>query len=113
MSQSLLLYDKDCGICTKFAKLIARYFSIVIVSLNDVSIKKRGIRAIGETKYWQSFHMLRGDHWTTEDEAIIELCRNLPFGTFTHKAIQIPVLMKLSMFILKYMQNTRKLECKI
>lgn len=113
MSKFLLLYDEDCGVCTKFAKIFARYFSILIVSLNDESIMERGINAIGKTKYWTSFHMLRGDHWSTEDEAIIELFRNLPFGSITHKAIQIPVLMKFSMFVLKFMQNTRKLECNI
>ena len=112
MSKSLLLYDDDCGICTKFANFIARYFFISVVPLSNQSTMKRGISVIGERDYWKSFHMVRGEYWTTEDEAIIELFRNLPLGSFTNKVVQIPIFMKFSMFVLKYMQNARNLECK-
>ena len=113
MSNSLLLYDNDCGICTKSARFMSKLFSIEIVPMNDRSMLVRGIDAIGESDYWRSFHVVTGDHWTTEDKAIIKLFRILPLGSFIHRVIQIPIFMKLSMLVLKYMQNTRKLECKI
>jgi hypothetical protein len=81
--------------------------------MNDQKIMNSGLKAIGEDDYWRSFHVVVGNRWTTEKNAVIELFKILPFGSITNKVIQIPFLMKFTMFVLKYMQNTRNTECKI
>ncbi len=113
MMSTSLLYDDDCGVCTIFAKGLNRLFSIHTMPMHQQSILKKGIKAIGEDEYWRSFHIVNGNKWTTEQDAIVELFKIVPLGSIPHRVIKLAPIMKYTMFVLKYLQNTRKLECEI
>ncbi len=108
-----LLYDDDCGICTKFAKFISRMISIPHIPMHEESAMKRGISLLGDEKYWASFHIVEGDTWTTESGSISALSRLLPFGSLIYRVVDLKPVMYLLMRVLKHMQEKRNQTCTI
>ena len=108
-----LLFDDDCGICTQFAGFFSRLLKIPHIPLHNPSSMKKGIPLIGEETYWKSFHIVNGNIWVSEKEAIIALSSNFPFGNILSRIVALPPIITLCMIILRKMQIKRKLSCAI
>ncbi len=110
----LLLFDDDCGICTKFARVIARLLSDVeVIRMSDERMMQIGIDVLGKEMYWRSFHVVRGDLWTSEGEAITELVSLFPLGKIWRSVMGVTPITRLSVQLLRHFQRRRKLECRI
>ena len=108
-----LLFDDDCGICTKFAKQISRFTKLRTVPMHNPTALSLGYERIGENEYWQSFHIIENGKWYTNSEAIINLSKHFPLGKLIHHVVKIPVVLWSLTKFLEQMKIRRKLECKV
>ena len=109
-----LLFDDDCGICTKFSHwfkhLLGRRADLVPMHIPEV--ETMGMTRIPDS-YWTSFHVVIQGRWTTEGDAIIALAGLFPLGGLWSKLVSISPVHQFLMFVLRRMQATRKAECTI
>jgi len=114
-SQTYLLYDDDCGICTKSAKFIGRllHSRIKIIQMHIPEVMKLGLSKFDHEEYWTSFHIVKGDLWTSEKNAILELANHFPLNKFCRKIAELTPFMTFFMFLLKRAQEQRNAECKV
>jgi predicted DCC family thiol-disulfide oxidoreductase YuxK len=110
-----LLYDDDCGICTKFAKTINRIFhkSFSLIPMHNQRIIHYSNNIMNENEYWQSFHIIENLKWYTQDDAIQKLAENIPPGKILGLITQIKLVKLLLSNILIVMQKVRKSECQL
>ena len=99
--------------CNKAARIFRRTLGIPLKPMHDTDTMQAGIEKIGEEMYWKSFHIVDGDHWTSEEEAIKSLGGFFPMGKAVQLIIQVPPILKFLMFILRNMQQRRALQCSI
>ena len=112
---AIITYDDDCSICTKFAKII-RYVvgrETKVVNMSNPMILEEGIARIGHLQYWKSFHVVKGNKWYSESEAITELMRLLPLGKLMGQVAEAYPVKKFLTLLLHAFQRKRKHECKI
>ena len=110
----ILLYDDDCGICTKYSKIIGRLRPLMpILPMHNEKLIAIGIAKIGIDKYWKSFHMITKGTWTTESEAITELAKVFPAGKILGKITTVQPVKYLLLKFLNIMQRKRKSECEL
>lgn len=114
-SHSYLLFDDDCGICTKFSKLLRRILpsSVAILPMHNPLVLSEGVEALGYEEYWTSFHMVVDQQWSTEAEAIIQLAGTLPLGSIWKLVASTPIILKPLLQLLRLMQKIRHTECAI
>jgi predicted DCC family thiol-disulfide oxidoreductase YuxK len=113
-NKNILLYDDDCGICTKFSSVLGKILGtrVILQPMHDEKIMAIGISSIGDD-YWQSFHIVQNGKWTTEAEAIHTLAGIFPFGEILQKVVKIPLVSSILMTFLHLFQRIRKQECGI
>lgn len=111
---SFLLFDDDCGICTKFSKTIGVILrkKLIVVPMHNKIIEDIGIRNIGQS-YWQSFHIVKNKVWSTQNNAITALAGLFPFGNYVQQVTLFPPIKYLLEQLLVFFQKTRKKECSI
>ncbi|OLS25127.1 MAG: hypothetical protein HeimC2_19990 [Candidatus Heimdallarchaeota archaeon LC_2] len=110
----ILLYDDDCGICTKFSKLIGRILpKLPIVPMHQKKIMTIGIQKMGKYTYWKSFHMVENGIWTTEDRAITQLASIFPLGKLLGFLTTVQPVKIILLKFLNLMQRRRQVECSI
>jgi len=109
-----LLFDDDCGICTKFSHFIKRLLGskVELIPMHIPQVEDLGMQHIPRS-YWNSFHIVENNHWTTESRAIVALAALFPFGSFLKQVASVKPIQELLMFILRRMQQQRKIECEI
>ena len=113
MTQSILLFDDDCGICTKVSSFISRLIGVPKIPMSDTRITELGVEALGFDMYWKSFHIYTNGNFSTEEGAILELAGLFPFGGIVKRVASFPPILSLLMRFLRTAQRIRKEECAI
>ncbi|MHA2502209.1 MAG: DCC1-like thiol-disulfide oxidoreductase family protein [Candidatus Kariarchaeaceae archaeon] len=111
---NFVLYDDDCGICTKFSRILGKLLhrNTKILAMHTPYVEEEGMLAIPED-YWKSFHVIKGGNWYTEGQAIIQLSTLFPLGRYLSQAVQVPFVYSVLTNLLILMQRKRQSECKI
>ena len=90
MEQGLLVYDADCGSCSKFRKavdLLDKYDNLRFISLVDAEDKGL-LNSIPTWRRRKSFHLISpGDQISSGADAIPVLMDMLPLGRFASSLI--------------------------
>jgi hypothetical protein len=75
-------------------------------------IEREGIKSIGD-EYWNSFHVVKDGHWTSDNEAIVELFKLFPLSTVLVRILDVPVVRSVSEKLLNHFKRMRRFECKL
>lgn len=107
-----ILYDDDCGICTKFSMFLKTIFpQHEFLAMHEPSILISGYETIGEKEYWHSFHIIKNGDWYTGGDAISELVRIFPLGKFLGMVVDIKFVKKSLVHLLNHFRRVRSQEC--
>ena len=109
-----LLYDDDCGVCTKASRIFAILLNhkLRIIPMHRPWIEDEGMKRIPQD-YWKSFHIIREGQWYTDGDAILQLAGLFPMGKVTMAIASIPPIFYVLTSFLKSMQRRRKVECSM
>ncbi|MDH5401256.1 MAG: DUF393 domain-containing protein [Candidatus Heimdallarchaeota archaeon] len=109
-----VLYDDDCGFCSKVAKTIENIFrkNIRSIAMGHPILQEKGYNIMGDD-FWYSFHFIKNSKWYTGVSGMIEISSLLPFGRIWKKLLQFPLISYLLLKMLTYFRFTRKQSCKI
>ena len=110
---NFLLYDNDCGICTKFAKLIQTVLGpkIKIQSMNNKEVLRAGEQIMSKELYWESFHVATNKKWLSGVDAIPHLASLFPLGSLWKKIITGKQVEKLFVQLFEYLRRKRNNNC--
>ena len=86
--ESFLLFDSDCGSCTRFASLVKRYCigaRIVLVPMTDTRSQSLVGGAIPKSMMFRSFHLVQIDDMgkkriSSAGDGLIRMIEHLPLG---------------------------------
>jgi predicted DCC family thiol-disulfide oxidoreductase YuxK len=88
--QMPVLFDQDCGICTKFARLLGaidRKGRLELVPFHEA--RKRGLaKDLSEEEFEESFHAIDDGKTLSGPQAIPAVLERLPLGWVPARAIR-------------------------
>ena len=89
-SQMPVLFDQDCGICTKVARILGnldRNRRLELVPFHEA--RRRGLaKELSDEEFGSSFHAIRDGKTLSGPDAIPAVLERLPLGTFPARAIR-------------------------
>ncbi|MBI2077893.1 MAG: DUF393 domain-containing protein [Euryarchaeota archaeon] len=90
-TQVAVLYDQDCGVCTRTARAISRLDArrkrLRLVPF-DAAQREGLARSLAPEEFLRSFHAVSGDRVVSGAEAIPVVLERLPFGSVPARLIR-------------------------
>jgi predicted DCC family thiol-disulfide oxidoreductase YuxK len=113
----VLAFDRDCGPCTKFSKIVSRLDIFDKIELMPIAAaEKQGLLdSIPPSLHYDSFHMILGDGQVKSGpDGVLQLIAILPMGRLTHPIIDhMPGGKQIVRFVYHKLAKLRSGSCSV